>query len=43
VTENTGRVTVCSTFDDLLDTLDRHGLPRDEARRELLGAAAKVE
>ncbi len=38
--ECTGRVTVCRTFDELLDVLGRFGVPRAAAETDLLGAAA---
>jgi hypothetical protein len=40
VTERTGRVTVCRTFEELLDVLGRSGVPRAVAEPDLLGAAA---
>jgi hypothetical protein len=40
VAERTGRVTVCRTFDDLLDVLARSGVPRAVAESDLLNAAA---
>jgi len=40
VAERTGRVTVCRTFDDLLDVLGRFGVLRAVAEPDLLGAAA---
>jgi hypothetical protein len=40
VAEQTGRVTVCRTFDELLDVLARFGVPRAVAEPDLLDAAA---
>ncbi|KAA0081637.1 hypothetical protein CIW52_17920 [Mycolicibacterium sp. P9-64] len=40
VAERTGRVTVCRTFDELLDVLARSGVPRTVAESDLLSAAA---
>ena len=39
VAERTGRVTVCRTFDDLLDVLGRFGVQRAVAEPDLLSAA----
>lgn len=40
VAEHNGRVTVCRTFEELLDVLGRFGVPRAVAEPDLLGAAA---
>ncbi|WP_155948376.1 hypothetical protein [Mycobacterium sp. URHB0044] len=40
VAERTGKVTVCQTVDQLLDVLERRGVPRASARKALLDAAA---
>jgi hypothetical protein len=42
VTDRTGRVTVCRTFDQLLEVLRRRGVPRAVAEPRLLDAAASV-
>src|SRR5438067_1733939 len=42
VAERTGRVTVCRTFEELLDVLERFGVPRTVAQPDLLEAAAAV-
>lgn len=42
VTDRTGRVTVCRTFDQLLEVLRRRGVPRAVAQPRLLDAAASV-
>jgi hypothetical protein len=40
VAERTGRVTVCRTFEELIDVLARFGVPRPVAEFDLLSAAA---
>jgi hypothetical protein len=42
VTDRTGRVTVCRTFDQLLEVSRRRGVPRAVAEPRLLDAAASV-
>jgi hypothetical protein len=42
VADRTGRVTVCRTFDQLLDALRRRGVSRVVAEPRLLDAAASV-
>jgi hypothetical protein len=40
IAERTGRVTVCRTFEELLEVLARSGVPRAVAEPDLLSAAA---
>jgi hypothetical protein len=42
VAEPTGKVTVCRTFEQLLDVLDRRGLERSALRSVLLDAAGST-
>ncbi|KAA0096030.1 hypothetical protein CIW49_21050 [Mycolicibacterium sp. P1-18] len=42
VAQPTGRVTVCRTFDQLLDELTGRGVDRGELRSALLAAAGSV-